>query len=282
MDAHEVGLGQQGVEVDEADTHLRGPAGLHVGVVRDDLHPEGAEPLGDEYADAAEADDADGLLVELDAGVLRPLPLAVLQRGVGRADVAGRGEHQRDGELGGGDDVGGRRVDDHDPALGGRLHVDVVEAHTGAGDDLQPLRGGQRLRVDLGGGAHQDRVDVGDGGQQLGAVGAVAVPDLEVGAERVHGGGAELFGDEYDGLVSHSGPQDRSRMVEVHDAVRATPYPAPSAHRSRSQRPAASWRATVPRRAAYVTTKPIIRAKSTPRLANAQAPSLPPRPSCRR
>ena len=46
--------------------------------------------------------------------------------------------------------------------------------------------------------ADQDRVDVGDGGQQLGAVGAVAVPDLEVRAERVDGGGRQLFGDEYD------------------------------------------------------------------------------------
>ena len=59
------------VEVDQADAHLRGAAGLHVGVVGDDLHAEGREPLGDEHADAAEADDADGLLVELDAGVLR-------------------------------------------------------------------------------------------------------------------------------------------------------------------------------------------------------------------
>ena len=70
---------------------------------------------------------------------------------------------------------------------------------TGAGDDLEPLGGQQRLRVDRGGGAHQDRVDVDDGGEQLGPVGAVAVPDLEVGAEGLHGGGAELFGDEYDG-----------------------------------------------------------------------------------
>ena len=46
--------------------------------------------------------------------------------------------------------------------------------------------------------ADQDRVDVGDGGQQLGAVRAVAVPDLEVRAQRVDGGGRQLFGDEYD------------------------------------------------------------------------------------
>ena len=42
-------------------------------------------------------------------------------------------------------------------------------------------------------------------GEQLGAVGAVAVPDLEVGPERLDGGGAELFGDEYDGLAHSSG-----------------------------------------------------------------------------
>ena len=85
---------EQRVEVDQADAHLRGAAGLDVGVVGDDVHAERRQPLGDEHADAAEADDADGLLVELDAGVLRALPLAVAQRGVGRADVAGGGEHQ--------------------------------------------------------------------------------------------------------------------------------------------------------------------------------------------
>ena len=99
--------------------------------------PNADEPLGDQDADPAEADDADGLLVELDAGVLRPLPLAVAQRGVRRADVAGGGEQQGDGELGGADDVGGRRVDDHDAGLGGGPDVDVVEADAGAGDDLE-------------------------------------------------------------------------------------------------------------------------------------------------
>ena len=83
--------------------------------------------------------------------------------------------------------------------LGGRLDVHVVEPHAGTGDDLEPLGRGQRLLVDLGGGADQDRVGVGDGGEQLGAVGAVAVTDLEVGAEGLDGGGAQLFGDEDDG-----------------------------------------------------------------------------------
>ena len=90
------------------------------------------------------------------------------------------------------------RVDDHHAVLGRRLDVDVVEADTGARDDLEPRGGQQRLGVDRGRGADQDRVDVGDRGEQLGAVGAVAVPDLEVGTQCLHGGGAELFGDEND------------------------------------------------------------------------------------
>ena len=55
--------------------------------------------------------------------------------------------------------------------------------------------------------ADQDRVDVGDRREQLGAVGAVAGADLEVRAERLDGGGAQLFGDEYDRLRGcvHSG-----------------------------------------------------------------------------
>ena len=198
---HEVGLGEQGVEVDQADAHLRGPAGLDVGVVGDDVHAERREPVRHEDADPAEPDDADGLLVQLDAGVLRPLPLALPQRGVRRADVAGGGEHQRDGELGGGDDVGGRGVDDHHAGLGRRADVDVVEPDTGAGHDLEPRRGGERLGVDGGGAADQQRVGARQRGQQLGAVGAVAVPDLEVGPELLDGRRAQLLGDQDDRLA---------------------------------------------------------------------------------
>ena len=68
---------QQLVQADQADAHLRGAAGCDVGVVGDDVHAEGGQPLRDQHADPAEADDADGLLVELDAGVLAALPLAL-------------------------------------------------------------------------------------------------------------------------------------------------------------------------------------------------------------
>ena len=128
---------------------------------------------------------------------------------VGRGDVAGRREEQGHGELGGGRDVGGRCVDDHDAGLRGRLDVDVVEADTGAGDDLELLRGGDRLGVHLRGRADEDRVDVGERREQLVAVGPVDRTDLEVGSQRLDRGGRQLFGDEDDGLAHRGIPSGR-------------------------------------------------------------------------
>ncbi len=216
---------EQLVEREELDAHLRGPRGLDVGVVGDDLHAEGGHPLRDQHADAAEADDAEGLLAELDTRVLGPLPLAVLQGGVGLRDVAGRGDQQTAGELGRGDDVGRRRVDDHHAGLGGGGDVDVVQSDAGAGDDAQLPGRGDGLGVHLGGGADEDRVDIGDGGDQLRAVGAVAVPDLEVRAQRVDGGGRQLFSDEYDRFRAHVCPHKSMGPPPVRHALRGDGRP---------------------------------------------------------
>ena len=200
----EVRLGEQLVEGDHPDAELRGACGLDVGVVGHEPHAERREPLGDEQPDAPEADDADGLVGELDAGELRALPLAGLERGARGRDVAGAGEQQGDGELRGAHDVRGRGVDDHDAGLRGGLDVDVVEADAGARHDLEPRSGGDGLGVDLRGRADEDRVDVGDGRQQCRPVRAVDVTDLEVGAEGLDGGRGQLFGDEDDRLA-HGG-----------------------------------------------------------------------------
>ena len=62
------------------------------------------------------------------------------------------------------------------------------------------LRNGRDgLGVDLGGAAHDDRVSLGQGGQQGRPVGAVDVADVEVVREDVKSGGSEFFGDEHDG-----------------------------------------------------------------------------------
>src|SRR5690606_28002144 len=104
--------------------------------------------------------------------------LTALERGVRLRDVPGRGDQQTAGQLGGGDDVGGRCVDDHHTGLGGGGDVDVVEADPGAGDHLQLPRRGDGLGVHLRRAAHHDRVHVRDGGEQIVPVRSVAVADL--------------------------------------------------------------------------------------------------------
>ena len=62
MHRDEVRLAHELIKRDESHADLGCASGLHVGVVGDELDTERREPLGDEYADATEADDTDRLL----------------------------------------------------------------------------------------------------------------------------------------------------------------------------------------------------------------------------
>jgi hypothetical protein len=187
--ADEVGLGQQLVQGDEAGAELGGPGGGHVRVVGDHLHAERGQPLGDQRADPAQPEEAGHFVLQLDAGELGAFPLAGLERGHGLWHVAGDGQQQRHRVLGRAHDVGARRVHDHDPRLGGGLHVHVVQAYAGPRDHAQLRRTGQCLRVDLGGAADDDRVRVRQRGQQCGPVCAVHLPHDVVSFELADRGG---------------------------------------------------------------------------------------------
>ncbi len=200
VDGDEVAALHELVEAQEGHAELLRAGRRDEGVVADELDAEAREALGDERADAAEADDADGLLVELDAREGRALPLAALHRGVRVGDVPREREQVADGELGRRDDVRGGRVDDHDARGRRRRHVDVVEPDARAGDDLEALAGGDRLGVHLRRRADEHRARVGEGRQERRAVGAVDLADLEVGPEGVDRGGREFFGDEHNRL----------------------------------------------------------------------------------
>ena len=204
----EVALAQHLVEGEQLHLQLLRAGGGDVGVVADDAHAEGAQALGDEAADAAETEDADGLLEQLGTRVGAALPRAAGERRVRGGDVPREAQDVADGELGGRDDIRGRRVDDHDARGGRRLDVDVVEADARARDDLELRRGGQRLGVDPGRRADEHGVRVGESREQGRPVGAVDIAHVEVGTERVDRGGRELFSDQHDGLrhgIRHRG-----------------------------------------------------------------------------
>ena len=166
MDGEEVGLGDELVERQQLDVHLPRPLGGDERVVGDEAHAERRRPLGDELADAAEADDAERLVGQLDALPPAALPAAGLQRGVGLGDVAGLGQEQRHGVLGRRDDVGLRGVHHHDARGGGGVDVDVVEPDAGPADDDQLGAGLEHLGGDVGGRADDQGVGADDGVEQ--------------------------------------------------------------------------------------------------------------------
>ncbi len=87
----EVALAQHLVEREQFDLQLLCAGGRDVRVVSDHAHAERAQALGDQRADAAESDDADGLLEQLGAGVRRCASTARLRATRVRSGCAGPG-----------------------------------------------------------------------------------------------------------------------------------------------------------------------------------------------
>ena len=182
--------------VEPLDPELAEALGGDELVEGDDVHLEALGALGDELADAAEADHAEGLAVELGALELGAVPAPGDQRFVRLRDVAEEGQSQRQRVLGGGDRVRLGRVGDDDAAAGGGGDVDVVDAGAGAADHLQVGRQLDQLRRHLRRRADQDRVVLADLRAQL-VVGHVeAEIDVEVGAQQVDAGVGDLLLDQ--------------------------------------------------------------------------------------
>ena len=139
-----------------------------VGIVSHDLHAEDAGDLAHALADAAEAQNAQGLALELAAHELILVP--VLVDGdvvVGGDGVAADLQHLADGQLSNGVAVQAGSVKDLDALFLGVLGVDVVQAHGANADDLQVLGGVQNVLVDHGIHAHNQNVNITDLSLQL-------------------------------------------------------------------------------------------------------------------
>src|SRR5439155_25230278 len=113
-------------------------------------------------ADAAEAEHAERLALELDPAPGRALPATLLERGVSLRDVAREGDEQPDGVLGRRGDGRLRRVCDDDPAPRRRLDVDVVHPHSRASDHFQSLGALEKVGGELRRRADHDRVVAAD------------------------------------------------------------------------------------------------------------------------
>ena len=185
VERDEVGAGEHALERVRLDAGLPEAIGGDERVVGDHVHLQPERAPRDLLADAAETEDAERLLGELDPAPLRALPASRDERRVRLGDVAGEREQQADGVLGGRDDVRLGRVRDDDPAAGGGLDVDVVDADAGPADHLELRPPLDQLGGELRRRADDDPVVAAD---DLGEIALAVDVDVELGAQELDAG----------------------------------------------------------------------------------------------
>ena len=196
-------------------------------VVPEYVHAKTDRRIGDEAADLAQADDAEGVPRELDAGevlllVLDPLRQRSVVAAQGghelhrRNEVARRDQHAGEDELLDCVRVRARRVEHRDPAAAHRRHRDVVGARARPPDRLH--RVGDRHRVHVGR-PHQDRVGLP----------RVLRDRVALGREALQADRRDLVEDQDLVTLSHGAPRTRA-------CTRRAAAPLPAASRCRSRR----------------------------------------------
>ncbi len=161
MHGNEIRLGKNLIERARLHAHARDILGGDERIETDDFHPQSGSAFGDDPADVAEADDADGFVAKLDADELIALPLAGFERRDGLGDMARQRHHQGNRMFSGSNVVAAGRVHDHDAPFGRRVGVDVLVADAGAADHLEILRRVDQLRSDPRAAADHPAVVVG-------------------------------------------------------------------------------------------------------------------------
>ena len=170
VDRDEVGLGQQLIHLHIGDAQLLLDTGDVENIKSNHLHADGLGHDAQVLADAAEAHDAQGLALQLDAlaiGLL--LPLALAHGVTGDGQIPGAGKHMTHGQLGHGLGGSAGGVLHGDAVLLGILHVDVVHTHAAADDHLQlaALGSVNVLLADLGLGTDHGHVEIPQSSAQL-------------------------------------------------------------------------------------------------------------------
>jgi len=163
----DVAAGQQVVQRDDPDA-IAFLASNQPGIVSHNRHVERQRAPGDRLPDAAQADDAQGLVPQFRAHEAA-LPAPFQQRLVAGGDVAGQGQQQAEGILRRRDRVAAGCVHDRDAPGRRRRQINVVNTGPGAGNGLQMGRGRQKLGVHPRGATDDQGIGVSRRRQRLAA-----------------------------------------------------------------------------------------------------------------
>ncbi len=199
VDGDEIGACQQLLELDRFGAGLADHLLGQVGIVNDDPHLQPQRPLHHQAADLAGADHAKGLAGDLNAEKTVLFPASGLGRAAGLGDLPGQRHEHGDGMFGGGGGAAEGGIHHHHPLAvgGGKIHV--LDADSGAADDLEPAGCREDLGGHLGSAAHHQGLGIGDLAQQLGGRKARVIGQLDsLGLlENGESLGGESIGNEY-------------------------------------------------------------------------------------
>ena len=184
----DVGLGQELGEAAGAPHAKPGePFVADVRIVADELHAKGTGATGDLAADAPDTDNAERLAHEFGAEEVGAFPAPLVHRLLGARQVAHEADHHAEEQLGHGDRIAGRRIDDGDAERCRGVDVHVVDAHAGAAHDAQSAGGPEQGAGDLRCAAADDRVVESDALEQGVGGERRRLVDGEVGNRREQG-----------------------------------------------------------------------------------------------
>jgi len=163
----EIGAGEQFVQLDLFNAQFLRTGFGQERIESHHMHFQADGAGRDNRTDIAAADDAERLSGDLDSHEAVLFPLAGAGGCVGFRQLPRDSEHQRDGVFCRGDRIAERRVHDDDTAARSRRNIDIIDADTGATDDLELFGGGNQLFRDLGGRTDRQTVIIADDFEKL-------------------------------------------------------------------------------------------------------------------
>ena len=121
----------------------------HKRIVGQDLHAKSFHPSGNFGTYTAQANYAQGLVVEFNARVLFPVPLALMEGSIGLRDISGHSQHHGYGVLCSGYGVAAGSVQNYYALFGSRLYIDVVYTYACSSYHLELICGVDDFRSHL-------------------------------------------------------------------------------------------------------------------------------------